>query len=386
MRTCFACIILGTVLSGCQLSGDVGMMASMPSATATPVVTSSPSRTGDSVSEEAISSLLNQLNGSEFDFETASKKENGPVFLAIAKSSKDKNEVVAALSALSYAYTDKAEDEEKNLVDDVYIDVVAEHLRSEDPQIRYWAIDASGLAVGEETNSVILENLTATALEAPSTGERYMALDTLYRSTAFPKNPKVLDTLYRALDDPDPAIRSEVLRFLTSRAFSLANPERFLGKARELTGDKDPGVRGRALDLMASLGLGDSESVASTLVESLKDPHPFPRSEALLGLGFIKFTPAIPDMMPLLEDSQECVYELTYTDMLGETFGIDHEETIGLRVDVAALRGLDSMDLMLSEQYRFDLSENSDLAKDADVAAEVKRARAWFEKNEENLK
>ena len=62
---------------------------------------------------------------------------------------------------------------------------------------------------------------------------------------------------------------------------------------------------------MGKLGRGSEDKVKPVLKKGLKDSHPYVRSEAVSGLAFLKITDAIPDMMPLLDDSEKNTYNIS---------------------------------------------------------------------------
>ena len=384
-------IALLMTLAGCQQSTPPAATSSPQpagtpalSATATPVATETAAPTAPGAQVDT-SAMLAQLEGDKFPYPEIKKKENGPIFLAIASNSQDNKAVVAALKAVVQTYSSREGSEKRNFAGDDYKAMIAKNLKSDDPAVRHWAIKASSNALGENPAPEVLDQLVAfmtdeTAVE----GQRVDAIDELNGMKDYTKNEKVADALYQALSDKHPAVISEALFRLSNKSYAITDKEKFLNKAIELTEHSDPGVRGRATDLVGKLGRGSEDKVKPVLKKGLKDSHPYVRSEAVSGLAFLKITDAIPDMMPLLDDSEKNTYNLSFKNLLGQNDSVHHDGSAWSRVDDAVLRGLQSMTFMTKDK-KFEYGKIEPKTKDADIAREVGRAKQWYEKNKGSL-
>jgi len=378
-------IILALALAGCQPSNEPSTTATPPATSRTPAITATPRATpAEDTAQVDTSALLAQLDGDKFPYEEAKKKENGPVFLAIAETSENSDAVVAALRGLINTYSSRQESEKRNSAGEDYKAVIAKHLASEDPKVKHWAIRASAHALGENPAPEVVDQLVVFITEGPVVGQRHDAVDVMNSLKDYAKDPKVAEALYVALDDEHPAVRSEALFRLRGKTYGLEEKEKFLNKGLELTGHEDPGVRGRALSFVGKLGRDHEDKVKPVLLEGLKDPHPYPRSEALSALAYMKATDALPEIMPLLDDSEKNTYQITFENLLGQKDRVHHDGSPWSRVDDAALRSIKSMTFMMKEQ-KFELGDIKGKTKEEDIAREVGRAKEWYANNKDSL-
>lgn len=383
-------IALLMTLAGCQQSTPPAatsspQLAGTPalSATATPEATATPANAQNAAVDT--SAMLAQLDGDKFPYPEIKKKENGPIFLAIASNSQDNKAVVGALKAVVQTYSSREDSKKRNFAGDDYKAMIAKHLKSDDPAVKHWAIKASSNALGENPSPEVLDQLVAFMTdETVVEGQRVDAIDELNGMKDYTKDEKVAEALYKALSDKHPAVISEALFRLSNKSYGLADKDKFIDKAVELTSHEDPGVRGRATDLLGKMGRNQEGKIKPALMKGLKDSHPYVRSEAVSAIASLKIMDAIPDMIPLLDDSEKNTYQISFKNLLGHNDSVHHDGSAWSRVDDAVLRGLSTMTYLLKDQ-KFKYEKIEPKTKDADIAREVGRAKEWFEKNKGSL-
>lgn len=376
-------------LAGCQQPADTPTAtpsAAPTTVVATPESTESPSatETPSQSAEVDSSALLAQLEGDKFPYKETKKKENGPGYLAIASTSTDDDTIVAALKAVRETYIGKESVKSKNFAGDDYKAMILKHLASENPKVKHWAIHASGPALGDNPDPKVVEQITIFMTEGTVEGQRHDAIDVINRMKDYTKNPQVAEALFKALGDKHPAVVSEALFRLNSKSYGLQDKAKFLDKAVELASDKDPGVRGRAIEFAGSLARGSEEKVTPLFVKALKDPHPYVRSEAASALGRIKSLKSIPEMMPLVDDSEKNTYDIKFKNLLGNNDRVHHDGSAWSRVDDAVLYTIGSMTYSLKDK-QFKYGKIVGKTKDQDIAREVGRVKEWFAANKGSL-
>lgn len=386
-NTCF-CLLLG--LAGCQQSADTptggptSVPPPVPAISATPAPSVTPAATATPQAAVDTAALLAQLEGDKFPYQEIKKKENGPGYLAIASTSEDPNAVVAALKAVIQTYSNRPDSKSRNFADDDYKKMIAKHLASKDARVKHWAIQASPAALGENPDPEVLGQLVKFMTDAEIEGQRHDAIDVLNGMNDYTKDAKVAEALFKALDDPHAAVVSESLFRLGGRSYGISDKAKFRDKAIELVNHMDPGVRGRALNLVGHLGRGKEASITPLLVKALKDPHPYVRSEAIGALAQIKSLESIPEMMPLLDDPERNTYDIKFKNLLGDTDSVHHDGSAWSRVDDAVLRGLATMTFSLKDK-KFEYGKIEGKTKEQDIAREVGLAKEWFKANKGSL-
>lgn len=385
------CISLLIGLAGCQQAPDSpqpGASATpapaVATATPTPAATQTPQATSTPQAAVDPAALLAQLEGDKFPYQEIRKKENGPGYLAIAASSEDPKAIVASLKAVIQTYTNRPDAKKRNFAGEDYKKMIAKHLASSDPAVKHWAIQASPSALGENPDPEVLAQLVKFMTDGEVEGQRHDAIDVLNGMKDYTKNEAVAEALFKALGDAHPAVVSESLFRLGGRSYGLADQAKFRDRAIELVEHKDPGVRGRALRLVATLGRGKEATITPLFVKALKDPHPYVRSEAVSALARIKSLDSIPEMMAMLDDSEKNTYDISFNNLLGKTDRVHHDGSAWSRVDDAVLRGLATMTFGLKDK-KFDYGKIEGKTKDADIAREVGLAKEWYEKNKGSL-
>lgn len=117
----------------------------------------------------------------------------------------------------------------------------------------------------------------------------------------------------------------------------------------------DPGVRGRALDLLAGQAwLAEPAVLAARAREGLADAHPYVRAQAADVLARMRQVPAIHRLMHLVDDMQVARYDCVgWTTLDGSAGRLEHTLSGRRRVAEAALfaiRTLSALDQTAGNQ------------------------------------
>ena len=169
-----------------------------------------------------------------------------------------------------------------------------------------------------------------------------------------------------------------------AHAARLAEKELLREKATALLGHADPGVRGRAAELLAAAaddGDEAKQAVAMLLLPLLKDTHPATRSHAVLALAWLGHPGAVHELMPLIADRTKDRYVLSgFKHLSGDPGEIEHggEGTVGQTVLFALQRLAVHTDEKLAYRLRRDGSAE-------DRASAEAQAKAWYDKMKAKL-
>ncbi len=128
-------------------------------------------------------------------------------------------------------------------------------------------------------------------------------------------DPRALDLLKDALDDPDSGVRLHAAAGVWSLAEAPSLRRRAEAVLQAGAEDPDPAVRCLALDRMG-LGVGAPEGVLARVRVALEDPETEVRRRAVLTAHERALTPLAPDLLPCLDDGAASVREVA-ADALG---------------------------------------------------------------------
>lgn len=358
--------------------------ASSPEATQTPAETpseSSASEDGKARAEE----LLAAREKDQIPYQELDKKENGPAFLYLLETQEDKKVLEQALRGIAKTYTgDERYADKKNLAGERYTAVVLKYLDSEDKRLLAHSLEASGTLLGApEPNREVVDKVISIASDHKELGAREKAIDTLYKFKDRDQDPAAMAAFLKALSD-EPAVASSALFRLNSGSNSPVNKAELLAKLEELLKHKDPGVRGRALLVMERLTDRDKKAeLQAKFTPFLKDGNPYVRSSAIKALASTRDTKVIPTLMTLIDDKEKNTYDIRFEGLLGND-SVHHDGSAWSRVDDSVLTALDSMTGALKDN-RFKKGRYKGKTLDQDIAADVKKAKEWFEANKAAL-
>jgi len=329
--------------------------------------------------KQDLKALLGSLRGERFPMEAIRKPKHAPLFLYLADTEKRADVVLAALQALTIAYTSVPNHKTRVQAEEDYARVVAARLSSQDPKILERAIEASSHAVsGQKPSREVIDALVKIASSHDDAAIRAEAIDRLRLIRGFWDDPRVAAALLKALHHREPFVISRALFGLRPRAAQLPDKEKFLERGLELLEHPDPGVRGRAAEFVGRLAMGKDE-LAEKLEPMLKDENPYVRSAAATGLSYLGTPSSIHAIAKLLGDKAENKYELCcYRTPMGRSVKVQHDGSAWGQVRDAAVHALERL------SRRTELPFKADPVDRADIEGSVKKnaaaARAWYQK------
>jgi len=171
-----------------------------------------------------------------------------------------------------------------------------------------------------------------------------------------------------------------------AKASSVALKDQVQAKTRSLLSPPDPGVRGYAAEAAANLHRRDADaSLIAALEGMLTDTHAFPRATAAKALGTLKSTSSIHVMIPLLDDSASCTYDIRgWKNLYGRDDRAHHDCSAWSMVNDAVVQAIQAASAgMGGAAFKAEMVNLK--TKDADIARNVAAAGAWYAANKGNL-
>jgi hypothetical protein len=338
--------------------------------------------------------LKSQLSPKQRKFALQDVKErtNAELFTYMAGTSSDAVVLEASLDAIQHAYSSRSDNKARPDAD--LEKVLLQQTQSPSPQVASLAFQALRIPVmTENPRPELVAALCEVFKSSAQAPRRLAALDTLNLLRPDRRSAAVLATFGAALQAPEPYLVSTgLLGLVDSRAaLGLASAEfkSELGrKVIELTGHADPGVRGRALHLLAQVeGLVPEAEVAAKGEQLVGDANGYVRGEAAEATGRARQARYIARLVSLTRDMAPTQYELTGWQRLDGSPGTLMHATPGRRrVAEAALFALRELSRGLgSELPRLELVVDGPTLSDEDVLRSAARAEAWAREVESKL-
>lgn len=330
-----------------------------------------------------------------FAAEDARRKDNAKLFTYMAATSDEPVVVEAALEAIQSSYSSRSSLKE---APDADLDrVLVKHLRSADPAIASSAFRAARIplmsdAPGAELVGALLEM----AREGEAPPRRQAALEALDLLRPTGRSAEVLAAFEAALSAAEAHIVSTALFALAQSGPSFAaHPERradALGpKVTALTAHPDPGVRGRALSLLAELDWLSSAGARFEKARALlKDGHPHVRAQAAAVLGRLGEVAAVHSLIEAVSDLAPAHYDLSgWRTLDGRPGNIAHVLPGRRRVADAALHALGVLSARSGDEpAAFEplrVAVGGPGADDSAVRKNAELARAWYERERAHI-
>ncbi len=378
-RSCTAAVGALLVLTGGCKKSEPSARQQGPQPSASASATPPPNVTLNAAQQQELKALLASLRGERFPMEAVRKPKFAPLFLYLADTSDQPNVVLAALQALTIAYTSVPKHETRVQAGESYARVVAARLSSPDPKILERAIEASSHTVsGEKPSREVIDALVRISSSHDDAGIRAEAIDRLRLIRGFWDDAKVAAALLKALHHREPFVVSRALFGLRPRAAQLPDKEKFLERGLELLEHPDPGVRGRAAEFVGRLALGKDE-LAEKLEPMLKDKDPYVRSAAATGLSYLGTAPSIHAIAKLLGDKAKNQYELCcYRTPTGRSVRVLHDGSAWGQVSDAAVRALERLSRRTEIHFKADPVDRNDI--EGSLKKNAAAARAWYQK------
>jgi HEAT repeat protein len=258
-----------------------------------------------------------------------------------------------------------------------FIKVVNKHLVSEDPKVALRALRAARTAItGKSANKELVDAVVSLKQKYADGPGRYALIDTLRVVSFDSRSEPVISVFVDSLNSKDAYVLSYALQALHRSTRSVKDTAAVNAKALSLAKHEDPGVRGRAIELLGTTGKGDPAALAAVLA-ALEDPHAYVRSEAAESSARLRHAPAIHPLMKLVAQKEPNSYEITgFKQLDGSEGRLRHDGSAwGFVQDAAmnAVRSLSSGGLKLERLEPKNLAEG--LAKNATATQE------WYAKN-----
>jgi hypothetical protein len=333
--------------------------------------------------QQIIDGLLTRLNRENWRFPSkdTNAPENARLFTYLAATSKDPAVIGAALTAMYGAYSSHSKRKAKPDAD--FVTVVNEHLATKDPKIATRALLAArtGMA-GKDASPQLITTVASLASRDPyrSGPGRYAVIDALRVISATQRTPEVVKIFEQSLDSSDTYVVSYALQALYRATRSIENRNELKGKVLGMAKHEDPGVRGRALELLGALGRDDQE-VLKTVLAALSDPSPYVRSEAAQAVARLRYRPAIHALVKLVDDKESNRYDIRNWTMLdGKPGRLHHDGSPWSRVDDAAMNAIRSLS---GGELKLERVNPKEIEKTLDANAAT--TKAWYAKEKRKI-
>ncbi len=311
-----------------------------------------------------------------FPEDEARHKANAKLFTYMAATSAERQVVAASLRAISSAYSSRSALKE---TPDADLDrVLLKYLASDDPALVLQALEAARIPLMMESPS---EELTDAFIHMAASDQpparRHAAVEALHLLPPGARPHQATNALVTTLAAPQAHLVSAALLALEQTDPSLLpDPARRLLGARipELTNHSDPGVRGRALGLLAKFdGLVSPAERLELIRAALEADAPYVRAAAADAAGRVTATEVIPQLLAQAEDLAEARYELTgWTDLADEPGRLVHAVPGRQLVAEAALHALATL-----SRGELVLTMSGPRLSPEEVRTNAERARAW---------
>jgi hypothetical protein len=299
------------------------------------------------------------------------------------ETSRDTRAIQAALSAVLTTYSSRST--RKPLPGAELEHALLRHVRSDSGVITRAALAAARVplmteAPGAELVSAIAE--AAGPTQAPA--RRTLALETLNLIRPDRRGAEVLSVMEQALSAPQPEVVSQALFGLASSGPSLvtlsqANRAELAKRVSELVGHANPGIRGRALFVLAQIGdLVAADVRLATALQTLHDREPYVRAEAANLAGRCRAPRAIHALMAHVGDLAAARYDLRFLDIEGRSSTAEHHLPGRPRVAEAALFSILALSRELPVPRQLELTLGGGVQAEARVLENAAGVRSWY--------
>jgi hypothetical protein len=333
----------------------------------------------DAAQQKAADALVAKIKNGRFPNDAVRDKANAKLFLYLAATSKKPEVITASLQAMKMAFTSSESYKKKEHAGPDYGAVIAAHLKSKDEKIQGYALEAAPHAVsGKSPYQPVVDALIDIANNHKNAAGRAEAIDRLRLVRNFQQNQQIAETFLKALDHEKPYVVSKALFGLRLRATGLVMRDKFLAKARQLLKHADPGVRGRAAELVGRLGAG-KEDVAADLEALLEDENPFTRSAAASALAHMGHLASVPKILKLVDDTEKNTYDIrNFKTLTGRAGWVHHDGSAWSRVQDAAIRSLERLSMKTKTRFKADRVDSKKVEQS--LKKNALAAKKWYAK------
>lgn len=383
---------IGTTVLSLALTWGAVACAKKPEkrddATQTAATTESPGAPGlkfkpDEAQRAAIAALLEKVNRTSWRFPSkdTNAPENARLFTYIAATATDPVIIGAGLSAMYGAYSSHSKRKAKPDAD--FVTVVDKHLDTEDPKLATRALLAARTGIaGKEGSPQLIAKVVHLASKDPykSGPGRYAIIDTLRVVSAAQRTPEVVRVFEQSLDAQETYVVSYALQALYRATRSIDDRDALKSKALTLAKHEDPGVRGRAIELLGTLGREDVE-VVKLVLAALSDSSPYVRSEAAESISRLRHRPALHALIKLVDDKESNRYDIRdWTTLDGKPGRLHHDGSPWSRVYDAAMNSIRSLS---GGEVKLERINPKEIEKGLDANAAI--TKAWYAKEKSKI-
>ncbi|HEY8944877.1 MAG TPA: hypothetical protein VIM73_11475 [Polyangiaceae bacterium] len=302
----------------------------------------------------------------------------------LADTATEERIVVASLDAMQSAYGSRGS---KKPLPDAEVDrVLLKHIGSRSSAVAAAAFRAARIPLmTERPSDELTQGIVEQAAPDKPAARRHAALEALDLIRPDRRSAPVLRAFEQALGTSEPHLLSLALRALSQSGASLAafsENERagLAARVLELAEHFDPGVAGRALEVLAELEFLFPSEVRSTKArEGLRHVHAYVIARAADLTARCGRPSAIHALMAHTSDLRPARYELAgWTALEGGPGNLVHVVPGRPRVADAALYAIVTLSQGLTGIAPLSLTLGGPRRGDADVRENSARARSWY--------
>ena len=352
----------------------------MPEAPEAPPATPAPTVELDEAQTALAAEIAAAVNNARFARDVTNK-DNALIFVYLGATSEDVNVQAAALRAMvaTHTYSERFV-ERYALVTPEYAQVVLMHLGSDNGVVQSAAIEAGKTCIqGDTPNTEVTGRLVDLATNHASPAGRYAAMNTLWHSSGIRTSPEQIAPYVAALGSSEAYVVSGALFRLTSFGRNAPEQPALRATLQGLLTHADPGVRGRAAQVLAAVvGIRDDDraTIAASIMPLLGDSNAFTKSAAANALASLDHRAAIHGIVGLLDDLTSNTYDIRgWTALDGSSGRIHHDGSAWSRVADAALNSLRTFSGRVGERFQYNINHQN---IEADLATSAATARTWY--------
>jgi HEAT repeat protein len=334
----------------------------------------------DEASKVKAKALESKVRNARFDYDDVRDQTNAKAFVHLAATATSADVTVAALRAMSLAFTSYDQSKERAVADEDYARAVLMKIQDAEPRVQGAAIKAAGHSVnGNTPHAKVVDALVDLAANHPKPEGKYAAIDVLGGVQGLAKNPAWLAPFIKAFDAPEAYLVSEALANVKYRLYDAADKPTLKTKFEGLLKHADPGVRGNAAQALAHLaGYDDAVQAmyAGLIMPLLDDPNPFTKSAACSALATLGHKQAIHKIVTFVDDSTKSDYDIKgWTELDGDPGWQHHDASAWSTVGDAALSALRTLSRETKVKFQYDVNFRT---KDADLKKAAAEAKKWY--------
>jgi hypothetical protein len=299
------------------------------------------------------------------------------------ETSHDPQAIQAALSAVLTTYASRST---RKPVPGAELErALVRHVRSGSGGIARAAFAAARVPLMTDApGAELVDAIVGAAAAGQAPARRTLALEALNLMRPNRRGAPVLAAMEQALSAAEPEVVSQALFALANSGRSLATLSQatrlqLAQRVLELGGHPNPGVRGRALFVLAEVGdLVAGEARLAMALRQLRDAEPYVRAEAANLAGRCRAPRAIHALMAHIADLAAARYDLSFVDIEGRASVAEHRVPGRPRVAESALFAILALSRELEVGKALELPLGGGVQPEARVLENVASVRRWY--------